>query len=184
MWLGRFASVMVAPSALLIVTVKPALAGAASGAVPAVPQAPRRAAPAAARNGAMPLAWRSRGDGFIRATSLALVALRCSRIGHIPAAMVHLALGCLAAGGLPLTRAGGMGDAPRIGLLARRSSLLAAFPRPNASVADSQPLPADSCATAPDLHRLPVHPWAFHLYQQYMAPDETSMVWRVSPAHL
>src|SRR5215467_12363289 len=50
MWLGRFASVMVAPSALLIVTVKPALAG-ASGAVPAVPQAPRRAAPAAARNG-------------------------------------------------------------------------------------------------------------------------------------
>src|SRR5215470_615567 len=80
----------------------------------------------------------------------------------------------------PLTRAGGMGDSPRIGLLARRSSLLAAFPRPNASVADSQPLPADSCATAPDLHRLPVHPWAFHLYQQYMAPDETSMVWRVS----
>src|SRR5262249_42996705 len=71
---------------------------------------------------------------------------------------------------VPRPGVGGCGDAPRIGLLARRSTLLAAFPRQNASVADSQPLPADSCATAPDSHRLPVHPWAFHLYEQHMAP--------------
>src|SRR5262249_53670352 len=57
-----------------------------------------------------------------------------------------------------LTRAGGMGGGPRIGLLARGSSPLAAFPRQNASVADSQPLPAHSCATAPDSPGVPTKP--------------------------
>src|SRR5215472_4105918 len=93
MWLGRFVSVTVAPLPPFTVTGKPAVAGGGPVAVPPGPQAVSRAAPPAARMGAMRLRLRSRGHGFVWAASLALVALRCFRIAYLPAAMVHLALG-------------------------------------------------------------------------------------------
>src|SRR5215470_18102014 len=86
MWLGRFANVTVAPSPPLTVNGKPAVAGVCAGAVPAVPQEARRAAPTAATIEAMPLTMRTREDEPTWATSVALVALRCLRIAYLPAA--------------------------------------------------------------------------------------------------
>src|SRR5205807_10064496 len=93
------------------------------------------------------------------AASIALAAMRCLRISNSSG-------GCLVStcSGKPRrveaahrsAQMGRIGMRRRVGLLARGSWLSAAFPGLAPQWPSGLELPTYSCATAPDLHRLPV----------------------------
>src|SRR2546423_4132412 len=114
------------------------------------------------------------------ATSFALAALRCLRIQRTSRGVDPPTPGALAAGDTPYRSAQMGAVALRVGLLTRGSSLLAAFPRQAPQWLPGQPLPAHSCATAPDSHRLPCTREAIRLWVKYrigQGPCE-GLTWR------